>query len=167
MSLNIKFLLLFLITGLVGGLITSCATGPESGQIKSKEAESLFARGEYEDAAKLFTNLASQTRLYKRVPLLLRAAAAYARTGNIIKSKQLLQTLEVDTRIPQDKLLLALTHSHIALAERQADKLIEILNNNPPISGISAFYLADYFDLRADAYNLSGNRIETANELIL
>ena len=166
MSLNIKFLLLFLITGLVGGLITSCATGPESGQIKSKEAESLFARGEYEDAAKLFTNLASQTRLYKRVPLLLRAAAAYARTGDIIKSKQLLQTLEVDTRIPQDKLLLALTHSHIALAERQADKLIEILNNNPPIAGISAFYLADYFDLRADAYNLSGNRIETANELI-
>ena len=162
MNLNIKILLLFLIAG----LIASCAMAPKSGQINSREAESLFARGEYEDAAKLFTDLASQTRLYKRVPLLLRAAAAHAHTGNIIKSRQLLQTLQIDSSNPQDRLLLALTHGHIALAERQADKLIEILNNNPPISGINAFYLADYFDLRADAYNLSGNRIETANELI-
>ncbi|MCW9025240.1 MAG: penicillin-binding protein activator [Gammaproteobacteria bacterium] len=162
MNWNIKFFLLLVISA----LLSSCASGPEQSQLNPDDAEQLLARGEYHDASKLFVDIAKQLSSQKRAPYLLRATAAQARLGNVIQSKRILKSIQLDAADPVHITLFYLTEAHIALAERQTGRVFEILDNNPPMAGINRFYLADYHDLRADAYHLSGNRIETARELI-
>ncbi len=161
MNFPIKIILfLFISLGLAG-----CAGGPTPTKLNPDEAELLFARGEYQKADVLFLDLARQLRPYKRTLLLLRAAAAEARMNNLAKARQTLQGLKINYAKVDQRLLLRLTQAHIALMQRQADKVLKLLAI-PPAADSNHFYLADYYDLRADAFSLSGNRIETARELI-
>ncbi|NOZ37247.1 MAG: ABC transporter substrate-binding protein [Gammaproteobacteria bacterium] len=145
--------------------LASCASGPTPTKLNPDEAELLFARGEYQKADALFLDLARQLRPYKRTLLLLRATAAEARMNNLAKAKRTLQGLKINYAKADQRLLLRLTQAHLALMQRQVDKVLKLLAVPPP-AGSNHFYLADYYDLRADAFNLSGNRIETARELI-
>ena len=161
MNFPIKLILfLFISLGLA-----SCASGPTPSKLNPDEAELLFARGEYQKADSLFLDLARQLRPYKRTSLLLRAAAAEARMNNLAKARQTLQDLQINYAKANQRLLLRLTQAHIALMQRQGDKVLKLLSIPPPADS-NPFYLADYYDLRADAFNLSANRIETARELI-
>lgn len=162
MNWNNTFFLLLTLTSLLIG----CAGGPQQAPLNPDDAEHLFARGEYHDASRLFVDIAKQMRASQRGPYLLRATASQAHLGNIIQSKRILKSIQLDANNPEHTSLYYLTEAHIALAERQTGRVFEILDNNPPIAGINRYYLADYHDLRADAYHLSGNRIETARELI-
>ncbi len=161
MNFPIKIILFLLISF----SLASCASGPTPTKLNPDEAELLFARGEYQKADLLFLDLARQLRIYKRTPLLLRATAAEARMNNLAKAKRTLQGLKINYAKADQRLLLRLTQAHIALMQRQADKVLKLLAI-PPAANSNHFYLADYYDLRADAFNLSGNRIETARELI-
>jgi len=161
MSMPIKIILLTIISfGLA-----SCASGPEPVKLKPDEAEILFARGEYQKADALFLDLARQARPHRRTTLLLRAAAAEARSNNPTGAKRTLQGLQINYNDANQRLLLALAQAHIALSERRIDEVLKLLSPPPP-AGTNHFYFADYYDLRADAFALSGNRIETARELI-
>lgn len=161
MSISIKLILL----AIISFALASCASGPEPIKLNPDEAEILFARGEYQKANLLFLDLAKQQRLHKRTPLLLRAAAAQVRANNLSDARRTLQSLQVNYNDPIQPLLLTLTQAHIALQARQADNVLNLLASPPP-AGTNPFYVADHYDLRADAFNLSGNRIETARELI-
>ncbi len=161
MSMPIKLILLTIISF----ALASCASGPEPVKLNPDEAEILFARGEYQKANAIFRDMAKQQRLHKRTPLLLRAAAAEARANNLSDARRTLQSLQVNYNDPLQKQLLILTQAHIALHGRQADEVLNLLSSPPP-AGSNPFYIADHYDLRADAFNLSGNRIETARELI-
>ncbi len=161
MNALIKIILLLFISF----SLFSCASGPMPMKLNPDEAELLFARGEYQKADALFLDLARQVRPYERTPLLLRAAAAEASMKNPAKAKQTLQNLQINYAKVNQRLLLRLAQSHIALIQRQADKVLQLLAV-PPSADSNRYYLADYYDLRADAFTLSGNRIETARELI-
>lgn len=153
-------LLLFIGLGLAG-----CASGPAPMKLNPDEAELLFAGGEYQKADVLFLSMAQQLRPYKRTPLLLRAAAAEAAMNDPGRARQTLRGLQINPANINQRLLLNLAQAHIALAKRQIDQVLKLLSVPPPV-GSNHFYLADYYDLRADAFTLSGNRIETARELI-
>jgi len=161
MSMPIKLILLAIISfGLA-----SCASGPEPVKLNPDEAEILFARGEYQKADVLFLDLAQQARTHRRTTLLLRAAAAEARSSNPAVAKRTLQGLQINHADANQRLLLRLAQAHIALTERRIDEVLKLLSTPPP-AGTDHFYFADYYDLRAEAFALSGNRIETARELI-
>jgi len=161
MSMPIKLILLAIISfGLA-----SCATGPEPAKLNPDEAEILFARGEYQKSDALFLDMARQVRPHRRTVLLLRSAAAEARSNNPVAAKRTLQSLQINYADASQRLLLNLAQAHIALIERRIDEVLKLLGTPPP-AGTGHFYFADYYDLRADAFALSGNRIETARELI-
>ncbi len=161
MSMLIKLILLTIISfGLA-----SCATGPEPVKLNPDEAEILFARGEYQKADVLFLDLARQARAHRRTALSLRAAAAEARSNNPTAAKRTLQGLQINYADANQRLLLRLAQAHIAFTERRIDEVLKLLSTPPP-TGTDHFYFADYYDLRADAFAVSGNRIETARELI-
>ena len=159
MSITIKIILFALL-----GMLAGCAGGPEPLKLQPDEAELLFARGEYQKAGTLFLELAKQMRS-QRTALQLRAAAARARANNVSGARHILQNLQINYSDNTQRLLHTLTQAHIALSQRQADEILTLLATPLP-AGTNPFYIADYYDLRADAFTLSGNRIETARELI-
>ena len=161
MSMPIKLILF----AIISFALASCASGPEPIKLNPDEAEILFARGEYQKANAMFLEMAKQQRPYKRTALLLRAAASEVRSNRLSDARRTLQSLQVNYSDPIQPLLLNLTQAHIALHGRQADEVLSLLATPPP-ADTNPFYLADHYDLRADAFSLSGNRIETTRELI-
>lgn len=59
-----------------------------------------------------------------------------------------------------------LTHAKNALAQQQPRQTLQILNT-PPNTTLDKKMVAEHYHLRADAYDMLGNHIESARELIL
>ncbi len=154
---------LFLLAGLV--LLAGCATGPTQIADNKAEAERQFALGDYQQAAQSFVALSQQADINQRTLLLLRASAAFARADNLYQARQILKSIQVNTRNPTQVLLSQLVESHIALMERRPGDVLLNLSSKPSPS-IDPAYLADYHRVRADAYTVLGNRLETARELV-
>ncbi len=161
MPMNIPARFLLLAIGVL--LLNACATGPAPVKLNPDEAEILFARGEYRKADTLFRDMARQLRGPQRLSLLLRAAAAQARDNRIADARRTLAGIMPANA--EQQLLLTLAEAHIAIGQRRADEVLRLLSVPPPAT-TPRFYRADFYDLRADAFSLSGNRIETARELI-
>jgi len=154
---------LFLLAGLV--LLAGCATGPQRTVDELGETEKQFALGEYQQAAQSFLALSQQVDETQRPLVLLRASAAFARADNLYRARQILKSLQPDPHNPTQVLLVQLTESHIALMERRpGDVLLKL--SVAPAASIGAPYLADYYHIRAEAYTMLGNRLETARELV-
>ncbi len=151
-------------------LLAGCAGVPQEPEIVKEtdpvaEAERLLASGAFAEAAQAFNDLAKQASGAQQTNFLLRTAAALARDTRIHKSRQILETIQPDSRNRQQLFLLHLTEAHIALSERRAQDVLHILEQTPP-QQVRPFYLADYYQLRAAAYTMLGNRIDTAHELV-
>lgn len=129
------------------------------------EAERLLASGQYREAAQAFNELARQAGGPQQNNFLLRTAAALARDDRLHKSRQILDSLQPDPRNQEQLFLLLLTEAHIALSERRARDALQILQPSPP-QQVSHHHLADYHQLRAAAYTMLGNRLDTADALV-
>jgi outer membrane PBP1 activator LpoA protein len=154
---------LFLLAGLT--LLAGCATGPQRIVDDQAEAERQFALREYQQAAQSFLTLSQQVNEVQRPLVMLRASAAFARVDNLYRARQIIKSVQLDTRDPTQLLLLQLAESHIALMERRPGDVLLILSATPSTT-IAAPYLADYHHVRAEAYTMLGNRLETARELV-
>jgi len=150
-------------------LLAGCAGVSEKEVVKEAdpvaEAERLLASGEFREAALAFNALAKNASGPQQTRFLLRTAAALARDDRVHQSRQILDNLQPDSRDRQQLFLLNLTEAHIALSERHAQEVLRILEQAPPAQ-VSYHYLADYHQLRAAAYTMLGNRIDTAGELV-
>ena len=154
---------LFLLAGLA--LLAGCATGPTQTADNKAEAERQFALGDYQQAAQSYIALSQQADNNERTQLLLRASAAFARADNLYQARQIFKSIQVDAGNSTQVLLSQLVESHIALMERRPGDVLLNLSAKPSPS-IPAAYLADYHHVRADAYTMLGNRLETARELV-
>jgi outer membrane PBP1 activator LpoA protein len=154
---------LFLLAGIV--LLAGCATGPQRAVDELGEAERQFALGEYQQAAQSFLSLSQQIDERQRTQVLLRASAAFARVDNLYRARQIIKSIQLDPRNPTQVLSLQLAESHIALMERRPSDVLLILSAAPS-TAIAGTYLADYHHVRAEAYTMLGNRLETARELV-
>lgn len=157
------FRLLFLLLGIL--IINGCATDVSQPGRDAENTEQLFASGEYEQASRNFIELARQATKREKNQFLLRASAAAARSDNVHQARQILKTVEIEPNNPLHLLLLHLTEAHIALMERRAEDVLSILQQVPSAT-MPYPYLADYYDLRADAQTMLGNRLETARDLV-
>ncbi len=147
-------------------MLAGCATGPARVADSKAEAEQQFALGEFQQAAQSFIALSQQQAdPAQRNVYLLRASAAFARADNLYQARQIFKSLRVDTRSRTQVLLSQLVESHIALMERRPGDVLLNLSSAPSAS-IDAAYLADFHNVRAEAYTMLGNRLETARELV-
>lgn len=159
MNLRAFFLLLFLL-GFVG-----CATTPPGKEISADQAEAAFTQGQFDQASKDFLELAQNASGNQKTLLRLRAVAALARSEKLAQAKQLLQSTPVAPTDRFNQMVLRLTHAQIALAERQPNQVLELLTDPLP-AGTPGIYLAEFHNLRAEAYTMLGNRLDTARELV-
>lgn len=150
-------------------LLAGCAAGPKKDVSEEQDpvarAEQLLGSGQYAEAAQAFNELARQATGNQQTDFLLRTAAALARDNRLHKSRQILESIQIDSRDRQQLFLLHLTEAHIALAERRARDALQILEQVPPEQAKPA-YRADYHQLRAAAHTMLGNRVDTASELV-
>ncbi|MDH5178489.1 MAG: penicillin-binding protein activator [Gammaproteobacteria bacterium] len=145
--------------------LASCTTVPRLTKQALDEAEDHFSRGNYTEAAKMFNGMAGQAPSNRRGELLMRAAAAMAKAELAPQARETLGAVILDKRNPHQVFLYNLSQSHLALAERRPADVFGYLAGPPPVN-TKKLYVAEYFQLRADAYKMQGNRLETARELV-
>jgi len=146
--------------------LAACVAVPRLTPQALKQAEQHFSEGRYTESAKLFTALAGQARGARRTELMLRAAAALAKANRTQQAKEILATVKVQRNNPHQFFLYRLSQSHVALAERRQNAVFSYLRQPPPRK-TKRRYSAEHFKLRADAYTMQGNRLETARALVL
>lgn len=155
-----RILLVLLFLGLA-----SCAGVPRLTNQALETAERHFSQGNYTEAAKLFNGMAGQARSARRAELLMRAAAAMAKADLTPQARETLGSINLNKRNRLQVFLYNLSQSHLALAERRPADVFGYLRGNPP-ARTSKRYRAEYYQIRADAYTMQGNRLETARELV-
>ncbi|MFO7604074.1 MAG: penicillin-binding protein activator [Gammaproteobacteria bacterium] len=149
----------------LGVFLTACATAPQMSATRGEEPEQHFAQGNYLAAAEGFARLMESASGETRQQLQLRYIAALARGEQLAQAKQRFATVAPLSGDSTLALLYRLTQAHIAIAERQANLVLEILKPGVAPQAREDLH-AEYHDLRALAYTLLGNRIETARELV-
>jgi outer membrane PBP1 activator LpoA protein len=150
-------------------IIIGCATKPTTDlgveDITGEDPELLFHTGQFENAANSFIAQATDATGTQKTFYRLRASAALARAGRIDEAKQWLAQTDTENLDSFTSTIYRLTLAHIALAERQTDIVQEILSE-PIDPGTSNIYIAEFHDLRAMTFNLLGNPLATARELV-
>ena len=130
------------------------------------EAEQQFLHSNYTEAARHFTALSAQASSNMRTELRLRAAASMAKANLIPQARETLSDVEIQKDNHHQIFLYHLSEAHLALAERRPDDVFTYLKQPPPRK-TKKLYRAEYHKLRADAFTMQGNRLETARELVL
>ena len=148
-------------------LLAACAAPTQrgAGVPDAAELEQAMAAGRYPEAAVGFWRLGHLTEGDESRRIMLRTAEAYGRAGNLHQAREILKSLRLNPADPAQAFLQRLTQATIALGERRPEDVLNLLAEPPP-SGMDPWWLADYHDLRADAYTMLGNRLETARELV-
>ncbi len=159
--MKVRYLLLIILT--LG--FTSCTTIETTTEISLEDAEGQFVAGQYENAAKAFLAQADSASGKQQSFLRIRAAAALARLERIHQARQIIDNIRIEDIDIAGQNILRLTRAHLALAERQPNEAQIILTEPLPYD-TPAIYHAEFHAIRADAYTMLGNRLETARELV-
>lgn len=156
---TILFFFLFIFTG--------CTTTQvaDDVDVSGEDPELLFQTGQFESAANGFISLSTGASGAQQTFYRLRASAALARAGKITEAKQLLAQTHTDALDTFTDTIYNLTLAHIAIAERHPGEVQELFADSVTPAA-SAIYVAEYYGLRAEAYRMSGNRLETAHYLV-
>lgn len=129
------------------------------------DIERYMRTGDFAKAAELFLQRATNSSGIEKNHAQLRACAALARQEQWPHARQLLATINVNEQDLLGQQLLRLTNAHIALAERRPNQVQILLTEKMP-AVIPSTYQSEFHQLRATAYTLLGNRLETARELV-
>lgn len=155
---------LFIIVCMLG--FVGCTTLEKTTEeLKASDPENLFLNGQFSDAARSFMALAEDSSGSQKVYYRLRAAAALARADQIPLAKQWYNQTPLAQNDSFNINIARLTQANIALAERRPNE-VQILLTKPLDQAMTGMYQAEFYELRAQAYTLSGNRLETARELV-
>ena len=158
------FPLLVLIT-----LLSGCAGVPQPGDdvgpVSLDNAELLMQQGRYSEAAQQYKDLASQAPVNQQNTLLLKAVMAMARAEQPLQARQLMNSINLSTLDEPQYFLYKLTQANLALAERNPEAVLSALILTPPVSTPSNLK-AEFHKLRAEAYTMVGNRLESARERV-
>lgn len=156
---------LFVIACMLG--IAGCTTLEKTTEeLAGDDPEILFKTGQYAESAKKFLALAERGSGSQKIYHQLRAVAALARADQIPLAKQWLQQTQVDPADMFNMNIARLASASIALAERKPNE-VQMMLTAPLDQSMKAVYQAEFHGLRASAYTLADNRLETARELVI
>ncbi|MEJ2141748.1 MAG: penicillin-binding protein activator [Gammaproteobacteria bacterium] len=151
-------------------MLSGCAgmpqPGEEAGPVSIENAERLVNQGRYSEAAQQFKELAGEAPAKEQNTLLLKAVMAMAKAEQPLQARQLLNTVNLSTLDEQQYFLYKLTQANLALAERNPEAVLSALILTPPVSTPS-YLIAEFHQLRAEAFTMVGNRLESAREHVL
>jgi len=147
-------------------ILASCASKPGYSPDAMGEAEQLYLSKQYAEAAIAFNQQANDAVGTEQALLVLRAIISYVKADQLTQAVQLFHSLHINESILKVSNLARLTRAHIALAERNAEEVLNQLKK-PLASNSLAIFLAEYHELRATAFSMQGDRITTAEEYIL
>lgn len=149
--------------------LAGCATLPEGPKAPLAEREAIaaqdLARGDFVAAAQGFTALAADTQPPERDNYRLQAAEALMGGGLTEQASRMLRQVDIAVLDKPRQTQARLLGARIAIAQRAPERVLELLVEPPPESDKSTS--AEYHLLRAQAYALLGNHLETAREFIL
>ncbi len=134
-------------------------------EISDTNPELLFQAGQFENAARSFLVFAKTATGTQQIYYQLRASAALARANKLPEAQQILTTIDYTALDSFHQMIYRLTQANFAIAERQPTQVLSVLETPFPDT-TPEMYLSEYHDLRAEAYTLLGNRLETAKELV-
>ena len=147
-------------------ILASCASKPGYSPDAVSEADQLYLSKQYAEAAIAFNQQASGAVGTEQALLVLRAIISYVKADQLTQAVQLLHSLHINENILKVSNLARLARAHIALAERNAEEVLNQLKK-PLASNSPAIFLAEYHELRATAFSMQGDRLTTAEEYIL
>ncbi len=149
-------------------LLAACAgvkpTAPSLDQ-QIASAQQAYENGEFAMAARSYLQLAQQAQPPQRQDLQLRAADALIRAQDLTQAQRVIAQVPPTTDDPVLLLRVRLLSTRIALAQRHGEAALKVLGAAPPEQAKSELK-AEYHGLRADAFALQGNHLETARELV-
>lgn len=149
-------------------LLSACATVKTPGPtlaVDTTSARAAYASGDYTLAAQRYLQLAAQRPAPEKQTLQLQAADALIKAQALNRAGQIIGAVSQAAHQPALLDRVRLLSARIALAKRQADNVLSLLTQPLPRTAPDNLQ-AEYHGLRADAYTLLGNHLETAHELI-
>ncbi len=149
-------------------LLSACATVEKPAPTVSADttaAQQAYASGDYTLAAERYLQLAKQASEPEASMLRLDAADALIKAQDFQRAQQIIAAASQTTQQPALLERARLLSARIALAQRQADNALSLLATAPAQEAPAAVQ-AEYHGLRAEAYRLLGNHLETARELV-
>ena len=167
---NTFLLLSFLLFSGCGTTQLVTESGDEAGipELTSSSilSNTLLLKEQYQAAVDFYQQALENTRFENQnTHIKLRLAASYAHVDKLHQSRQIINQLPVETLSVQEQQLLALAKANIALAERKADDVLQLLQTNFTPNTDSSL-LAEYHLLRAKAFSMLGNPLDSAQERV-
>jgi len=127
------------------------------------QAEALESSGDHQNAAKLFEQAAAQLSPPNNIQLQLRAVENYFKGQDSERAANLLS--RIDTRaLPKLNFYRQLLVAELALSKNRPTDALRLLTAKPN-ADTDISLLKKYHQLRAESFRLSGNQLESANEL--
>ena len=152
----------------------ACTTTDQPGTLDAPEVDATednyFLLENYQAAVSYYQEkIITEADPEQRIRHQLRLAAAYAHIDQVHKAREILGTLDIENNLAttsiESKQLYLLAKSHIAIVERHAENVLNLLStrfdpNTDPV------YQAEYHELRARAFSLLNKRIESSQARI-
>jgi len=152
-------------------LFSGCSTAPEQPSSQPlapsqliKQAEDSSAKGSFVSAAQNYLQLAQQSSANEQQVHLLAAATILVRGQHIDYANTVMAQIKPAMLSPRDQFQYRLTRARIALFEFQPDMALEQLRM--PDINIPATEIQTWHTLRAEAFAMSGNHLESVREHI-
>ena len=159
-------------------LLSACASVPEQTDIAEEDisvpevstatvqSNLLLIQRQYQVAVDFYQQaLAEATSDEQKLFIQLRLAASFAHTGQVHQSRKILSDLNELTLTAAENQLVLLAKANIFISERKADEVLQLLQ-----AGFSpntdASLLAEYHLLRAQAYSMQGNPLDSAQQRV-
>ncbi len=158
-------------------LFSACSTTPGNqdaleGEIvvpdittTSIQSNTLLIKQQYQTAVDFYQQALIESPAEQKVFIQLRLAASYAHVGQVYQSRKILNTMLETSLSPAQQQLFLLAKANIAISERKAREVLEQLHENFS-SDTDASLLAEYHLLRAQAFSMQGNPLDSAQERV-
>ncbi len=160
-----------LLLATVAGCATPVKETPPLGipeTVDLERARALENEGDLLGAARQYLGLAREAdNLETRFELTLQAGELLIRAGELSTADQVLQQLKPPAPTPLLEFSLRLAVGDLALKRSRAELALQQLTMPEPGTQLTQALMLRLHRLRAEAYALSGNALEAANELLL
>lgn len=167
----LRRLYIVLLLATVAGCATPVKEAPSLGipeTVDLARALELEQQGDLLEAARQYLGLAREAKTPEtRYELNLRAAELLSRAGEFATAQQILEQLPAPAPNPLLEFSQRLVSGELALKRSRAEMALQHLTMPEPGTQLTQTLMTRLHRLRAEAYALSGNPLEAANELML
>ncbi|MCA1805265.1 MAG: penicillin-binding protein activator [Xanthomonadaceae bacterium] len=158
-----------LLLALLIGLLTACATPvlkPTSAEERlAQETAQLVQMGQYRAAAERYLAAAATAERLQAIRYRAEAAGLLLQAGDPDAAERLLGDLDASSLPASERMSLVLVQARIALARHRPDTALALLRELDDLE-VEHTRVADFHRLRAEAYQMAGNRLESARERV-